>query len=163
MAKKALNDFMNLCLEGSAFSESEVKSHEERLKIDPDNLHIRLCLLGYYFTTSATSDQSTRLENVSWVLNHLHDNPFLRRQPFCVVFEKVDQASYTNLKKQWMKILSANPSSAQTLANAVFWISFSNTEEAKMLVQNSSIVLTKSLRNEIDKHIADLETVESEG
>lgn len=136
--EKPSNDFcyeprwlLGLLHEPVAWSDKECDEHEERVRINPDDIETRMRLLGFYFLREYENEiyPDRRQSHMIWLIENLFENPL-----FCksvgLTNDKYDRIRFAYLRNLWRKVLAEHQLSYQGWANFAFWITMADTSEA---------------------------------
>lgn len=103
---------------GAIMTKHQVTELEQSLKVNPDQLLVRLKLLSYYsIRLKSTEMRQARLAHLLWLVTN---KPDLRPTSnlFATVSIKSDEDSYIALRKEWLRQVDLNPQNAKIIGNA---------------------------------------------
>lgn len=110
----------SLCLRGAEISREVAQQLETEVAGAPDELALRILLLGYYFLNRRESDLATqsRQQHILWMIRN-DPELSITGGPYAYLIQPGDEEAYAIAKKIWLKHLSSQPSNTRILRNAV--------------------------------------------
>jgi hypothetical protein len=121
---------IGLALLGRSLAAGAVEEHEAASRWHPDDLAVRILLLGYYSGRQFESDAAriTRQAHVLWVIEHVPTS-HIAQTAFAGLDRHRDGAAYERGVQLWMAQVAAQPDDTSILGNAARFLT--NNDKVK--------------------------------
>ncbi len=130
--------------ESGHLSPESVTQMEKTLRTDPNNLLLRLKLLGYYHNQTPYSKETrlARKRHIVWMIQH-YPGAVYTRYPFCQVSSIREPETLTACKSAWQQQIARHPTDASVLRNAAAFIDHSDPDTADHLREIAAKIETR--------------------
>ncbi len=107
-----------LALLGNRISAEAINEYEAASRSEPDDIGIRILLLGHYSRTRFVSEAAkmARRAHVLWIIEHAPES-HIAGTPFAGLSDEND-AAYERARQLWMSQIEAHPNNTAILGNA---------------------------------------------
>lgn len=112
-------DYIEFLFAGGKLKQPAVSKLEQKLRKNPNDLEIRLTLLGCYFFSCHTSksDTSKQLQSILWMIDNMPDHKSLALC-FATIDKVINPTGFDKCKKLWLKKLVDHKENITVLTNA---------------------------------------------
>ncbi|MGD0463357.1 MAG: RNA polymerase subunit sigma-24 [Tepidisphaeraceae bacterium] len=126
-------------------TDAQAQALEERIKVNPDNAHLRAQLLGYYFVREYKQPDTVeaRRAHVLWMIHNRPADRFTG-SPFCSIDPVIDPDGYVAAEELWKQQAEQLPPSAAVLGNAAEFLRLHDPTAAADLLKRAEAVDPKN-------------------
>jgi hypothetical protein len=127
----------HLLMRGGQLSADAARELEKKLETDPDDLELRIPLLGYYWARANSAEaRQARQKHVLWLIEHHPDVPFAR-VPQAQLNHIQDREAYSQAKELWLEQVEKQGEKASVLGNAASFFLFAERDRAEELFKKA--------------------------
>lgn len=132
-------DTHSLALEGVKLSEEAAQQLEDALKQTPDNLSIRIKLLGYYLQRrfQSQSARKIRQQHVLWIIQ-THPEAPIAGLPYAALDPVLDGAVYEQGAKLWRQQVTDHTNNTVIVGNAAAFFLLHDSTFAEQLLKTGA-------------------------
>jgi len=107
---------------GQCLSKAEATALEKKLLRTPDDLEIRLKLIGYYLLRTRTSapNKDARRKHIEWLIDN-HPDHFVAGEPWVWMYEYSPKA-FAAVRQHWLDQLERAPNNARICGNFAYFV-----------------------------------------
>lgn len=127
-----------LIQEGLSLSEKEAEQLEAYLKNKPEDLSVRIKLLGYYFMKGYTSEKSqkARQRHIFWIIKHKSESE-IAGLPYIMINPRKYPEAYKEASELWQKQVEIYRDKPSVLGNAASFFILNNDELSEKLLKRA--------------------------
>ena len=132
---------IQLATQGNSLTVNEVQQLEEKVKIKPDLLRVRIKLLGYYFTRYHYSKelQKSRQKHILWIIQNYPESE-IAGTPYVSLNPIIDNGAYTRAANIWLSQIGKDSTNTAILGNtASFFMIYDKDLSEKLIKQAISL------------------------
>ncbi|MEM1059796.1 MAG: hypothetical protein AAGK14_11155 [Verrucomicrobiota bacterium] len=123
-------------LEGGELSETQARELEKQVLSEPQNLELRLKLVGFYFTRRRYDPVYAKLAqpHLLWFIrNRPKSTEFAT--PYFMIFQDAHPEFFAEGKEAWLEQISRYPTDPRVMANAASYFALNEPKRARELLE----------------------------
>ncbi|WP_437916113.1 hypothetical protein WME73_14905 [Sorangium sp. So ce302] len=130
-------DWLSLCTDAIDLAAQDAEALETHLLKSPNDVEVRVKLLGFYFRNQDDDTRRRRIDHVRWLIAH---HPEICLAAFARIAPHECPDAYNEGKRLWLSAVSNHPNDPAILRNAGRFLSIEDRDLAEELYRRGTTV-----------------------